>query len=800
MFARYFSIALCFLVAAPAGLTVLAGATDADLQIALKTAGDNRSQIEAAIAKVHAAQAEGLRFLVANMPDKDVRSLSTDYLVANVEYACRARDESPWKDRVSNEMFLNYVLPYAVVDEPREDWRKDLYDRCKPLVKGINEPGKAAVTLNQKLFPLLKVRFAANRRRANQGPLETIEAGNASCTGLSILLVDACRAVGVPARLVGIPMWTDKSGNHSWVEIWDGQNWRFTGAAEPTGNDLDSGWFAGRATSARRDDPIHAIYAARFARSPLVFPSAWSRRQGTVYAVNVTDRYTKSTKPHADDEIIVRFRVLDKPEGGRVAAKLELTTDDGKIVATGQTRDDQFDPNDHLEIVVKRQRPLRVRLRGLDREFSGDINPVRDQELFTYYLSDAEPQLPNWQKLSGAELKFAQSPDGRRLSEQLEHYFATKPGNRESIAFDPSLDELLLAHGSAIRKLAWKAYLAGREVEQLRAEVASNRVRYENHESPYVVRAVGHMPADGWPLVIAMHGGGGAPAEVNDSQWRAMQHYYRDQPSLEGYLYLAIRAPNNSWNGFYSPYNLGLTDRLIRQFISCANVDSNKIYLIGYSHGGYGAFYIGPRMPDRFAAIHASAAAPTDGNAVGKNLRNTPFTYMVGEHDLAHNRLTLCRDFEKYINSQRNDRHDTYPVTFEFKEGYPHSGLPDRDKIKDLAAAVRSPVPRELVWQLTHKEVDSLNWLHVPDPVVGMEVSGKCADNAVSITTHNIQRLDVLVDERLVAYDKPLVMTVNGQSTSKSLQPSLITLCETLAKRGDPEFMFATRVSVTAQP
>jgi hypothetical protein len=205
-------------------------------------------------------------------------------------------------------------------------------------------------------------------------------------------------------------------------------------------------------------------------------------------------------------------------------------------------------------------------------------------------------------------------------------------------------------------------------------------------------------------------------------------------------------------------------------------------------------------MPDRFAAIHASAAAPTDGNAVGKNLRNTPFTYMVGEHDLAHNRLTLCRDFEKYINSQRNDRHDTYPVTFEFKEGYPHSGLPDRDKIKDLAAAVRSPVPRELVWQLTHKEVDSLNWLHVPDPVVGMEVSGKCADNAVSITTHNIQRLDVLVDERLVAYDKPLVMTVNGQSTSKSLQPSLITLCETLAKRGDPEFMFATRVSVTAQP
>jgi hypothetical protein len=219
--------------------TTCAGDAAVDLEAALKSAGDNRAQIEASLEKTPAEHKEGMRFLVANMPDGDLQKLSAEYLLNNVDYAYRAWNESPWKDRVPKDVFLNYVLPYAVVDERRDDWRKDFYERFKPLVADTDQPGKAGAALNQKLFPLLKVRFAADRAKANQSPNETIEAGNASCTGLSVLLVDACRAVGAPARLAGTPLWADKSGNHSWVEIWDGDNWHFTGAAEPAGNDLD---------------------------------------------------------------------------------------------------------------------------------------------------------------------------------------------------------------------------------------------------------------------------------------------------------------------------------------------------------------------------------------------------------------------------------------------------------------------------------------------------------------------------------------------------------------------------------
>jgi pimeloyl-ACP methyl ester carboxylesterase len=277
-----------------------------------------------------------------------------------------------------------------------------------------------------------------------------------------------------------------------------------------------------------------------------------------------------------------------------------------------------------------------------------------------------------------------------------------------------------------------------------------------------------------------------------------MQHYYRDQPSVDGYLYLAIRAPNNVWNGFYDRYNLGLTERLIQQFLLFGKVDPNKVYLIGYSHGGYGAFYIGTRVPDRFAAIHASAAAPTGGNDAGKNLRNTQFSFMIGERDLAHDRLDLCRRFDAYITELRGDRDDIYPVTMEYKEGYPHSGLPDRDKIKELYPAVRDPTPRELSWIAGEKEVDSLNWLHVPDPAAGVEIEANCRNNDVTVSTKNAKVLHVLLDERLIDYGKPLTLTVNGESSSESVKPSLQTLCETLAERGDPEFMFSTRLVINA--
>src|SRR5260370_38763893 len=106
-----------------------------------------------------------------------------------------------------------------------------MYELCLTIVKDCQTPSEAAQKLNATIYTKLKVKYATDRKQPHQSPKESIEQGKASCTGLSILLSDACRSVAIPARLAGTPLWANKSGNHPWVEIWDGR-WHFTGACE----------------------------------------------------------------------------------------------------------------------------------------------------------------------------------------------------------------------------------------------------------------------------------------------------------------------------------------------------------------------------------------------------------------------------------------------------------------------------------------------------------------------------------------------------------------------------------------
>ena len=202
-----------------------------------------------------------------------------------------------------------------------------------------------------------------------------MESGLASCTGLSVLLVDACRAVGVPARLVGTPLWSDNSGNHTWVEIWD-NGWHFTGACEPTGNALDQGWFIDRASKAIRDDRRHAIYAVTFRRNGQNFPMVWARDNSDVFAVNVTDRYTAITSPIPEKHSAIRIRVTDK-NGARVAVAVKIQGADGTELYSGRSKDDRFDSNDHLTVAVPTGSTITVTL--TDSQVSEKLE-VRDSE------------------------------------------------------------------------------------------------------------------------------------------------------------------------------------------------------------------------------------------------------------------------------------------------------------------------------------------------------------------------------------------------------------------------------------
>lgn len=355
MFAR--SCALILFTAIPASAAESAKAIEA----ALGKAGKNRPEIEKALKDAPADQKPGMEFLVANMPDADLTSLKAAFLLENLDLAYKARSEAPWSKSIPDDIFFNNVLPYANVNESRDPWRKELYDLCRPIVKDCKTPGEAAQKLNGTLFEKLKVKYSTERKKADQSPLESMATGKASCTGLSILLSDACRSVCVPTRIVGTPLWSNKRGNHTWVEIWD-KRWRFTGACEPDPNGLDHGWFLGEASQAQKNVREHAIYASSFKKTDTTFPLVWAPGRKDVYAENVTDRYATKAPPKAD-AARVAVRVWKNGKKERAVEEVILTGAKADSLAiTGKSRGESNDLNDILsfEIIPGREYVVKV--------------------------------------------------------------------------------------------------------------------------------------------------------------------------------------------------------------------------------------------------------------------------------------------------------------------------------------------------------------------------------------------------------------------------------------------------------
>lgn len=317
----------------------------------IATAGDNAKELKKALKEVPRNEREGMAFLISYMPERDAKSLSAEFLLENVEYAYKARAEFPWAKDVPDSVFLNDVVAYANLNENRESWRKDFYERFKKYVAPCKTMREAIDSVNKNVRDELLVDYNTKREKPDQAPYESMRQHMASCSGLSILLTDAFRAVGIPSRVAGTPAWHDDRGNHNWNEVWIDGQWRFT-EYYPS-DDLDQSWFLTDAGKAIKEDVRKAIYAASFKPTGCYFPLVWDENIRYVHAENVTDRYTSlyraqlAATPADGKHVALRvmvFKDKDHAEasGDRVATNLDVFKGEKQLYggrSTGATQD-----------------------------------------------------------------------------------------------------------------------------------------------------------------------------------------------------------------------------------------------------------------------------------------------------------------------------------------------------------------------------------------------------------------------------------------------------------------------------
>jgi poly(3-hydroxybutyrate) depolymerase len=721
-------------------------------------------------------QRPGMAYLIADLPLRDLERLPTEVLAKNVALAYQARKEVRWGASLPEATFLDAVLPHVSLTEPRDPMRAEFHDRYLPLVKVLDRPGAAAHAINKALFKDYQVTYNTKRLRTDQNSKESIAQGMATCTGLSIMLVEACRAVGVPARVAGIASWPGRGGNHTWVEVWD-DGWHFVGAAEPDEKGLDHAWFVGDAATAIADVPRNAIHAATYRRTGTTFPLAWSP-SATVPAENVTERYTRGKVAAAPAKNKLYVEVTR--EGERIEADVSLVDRaTGAVRSVGSSLGPQADINRHLtcEAPVGPDVFVMVRLNGQSAMMAAT---VAGETLVRLAL--------------GGPLDAATR---EALAKTLTDRFGADESRRE-------LARKVLAElpwDESVREMAWAPYKDSPMHEALKTEFDEKTVKTVDRTSPYLWRHVGEKPKDGWALVIAMHGGGGAPKRVNDSQWNGMfEQYYKDHPEAGGYVYLALRAPNDEWNGFYDDAICPLVERLIRQCVLFGDVDPDRVFILGASHGGYGAFVIGPKMPDRFAAIHASASAPTPGETRGENLRDVRFTFMVGEKDTAYGRAERCQAFAKELEGWK-DKYGGFPGGFEWKEGVGHS-VPDRDKLAEmLTSGKREARPDRVVWVQSDDVLKHCYCVESIRPADSARIDASVRDNTVTLNTEGQDAVALWLDSPLVDLSRPLTIVRDGRPPEVRTmpRPSAETYCRGLELRGDPKLAAPVRVEVDNQ-
>ena len=188
------------------------------------------------------------------------------------------------------------------------------------------------------------------------------------------------------------------------------------------------------------------------------------------------------------------------------------------------------------------------------------------------------------------------------------------------------------------KALLWKHHLSIIQAE--RSLELKNRILIEGKlEMPFDFKTFGDKPLEGRSLWISLHGGGGAPKQVNDQQYQNQKKLY----TLEEGIYLAPRAPTNTWNLWHESHIDHFFNRLIEDMIALEQVNPDRVYVLGYSAGGDGVYQLAPRMADYWAAAAMMAGHPNNVSLL--SLRNVPFALQVGGNDSAYNRNKVGNEY-----------------------------------------------------------------------------------------------------------------------------------------------------------
>lgn len=151
----------------------------------------------------------------------DIQYVTSEFLIDNIERAVEIWKKSPWRNEVSEDLFLNYVLPYRFHNETLSPigWRDSLYNKYHHVVDTITDLRRAYTALYRATTADVKIKHIGDMPYL-LNPIDIGYIKRGRCMQQCIYVASVMRAFGIPAVIDGVSLWANYSTTgHSWVAL-----------------------------------------------------------------------------------------------------------------------------------------------------------------------------------------------------------------------------------------------------------------------------------------------------------------------------------------------------------------------------------------------------------------------------------------------------------------------------------------------------------------------------------------------------------------------------------------------------
>jgi hypothetical protein len=155
----------------------------------------------------------------------DIRHITPDYLINNIERAFEVRTSMPWGKDVPFDVFCEEILPYRTVTEPLEYWRDTILVQYKSLYDSLRNSNADALTASICVFDAMGTgwdevnNFTPFLPSMNYSMIHALRTG--PCVERVKYGLYVMRAMGIPVTFDFTPQWPFRSMGHMWCTVRD---------------------------------------------------------------------------------------------------------------------------------------------------------------------------------------------------------------------------------------------------------------------------------------------------------------------------------------------------------------------------------------------------------------------------------------------------------------------------------------------------------------------------------------------------------------------------------------------------